>query len=272
MSWLDLPSQVSSDPEWQRQFDRQRDAARGLARRVPLLHVSGKSLPFHLLFATTPPTLPTSDEAFDYYTDNTRKAEDALQLGRSVYFYAGHALPEFGQVALAFQSDVEREHTGSATPFDTGGWVARYLASRLRDGPPEEAHEFAKRVTIPLDRWRELFEHYLAAYFDPYDRYWGERPCRVDPEELFDASNGNDLRAWIVEVRFLEAQELEAVSAWCASPQEMEVLRRTTRRTSGVAPQVRSSLRRFIRDHPALRAGGDPDYCGVVMRWAREES
>jgi hypothetical protein len=65
------------------------------------------------------------------------KAETALGLPRSLYFYSGRACPEFGDVALAFEAGSEDGHTGSATPFDTGGLLAGHIKASAKLDPKD---------------------------------------------------------------------------------------------------------------------------------------
>jgi hypothetical protein len=94
-------------------------SATSVAEAVPLVHVSGKGIPFETLIANPPYELPTSDNV-DYYTDDTRAAEDALDLPRSAYFYAGRAHPAFGNVALAFGVDCESRTMDRPHPLTPG--------------------------------------------------------------------------------------------------------------------------------------------------------
>lgn len=51
----------------------------------------------------------------------TRKVEADFALGDCLYFYGGHACPDFGDIVLAYDETMADDDGGSATPFDTGG-------------------------------------------------------------------------------------------------------------------------------------------------------
>ncbi|MGH8582232.1 MAG: hypothetical protein ACREWG_05475, partial [Gammaproteobacteria bacterium] len=138
--FTDLDTRVTAAPFDTRAYEHGLPNCRAIARRIPLVHVSGRARPFHETVRDPPHEIPTSEDA-QYCTDDTRRAESLLRLSPSAYFYAGRAHPAFGDVALAFPASLEINHTGSATPFDTGGLVHpnRYMKIRLSpaDGEAE---------------------------------------------------------------------------------------------------------------------------------------
>ncbi len=112
----DLDARVASDPERKDAYERSLDAAMDIAQKMPLIHVSGGTVPFERLVSEPPGEIPTSAHP-EYCSDLTRRAERLLGLAPSVYFYAGRAHPDFGDVALVFAPGCEASHTGSVTPF-----------------------------------------------------------------------------------------------------------------------------------------------------------
>ena len=142
---------------------------------MPLVHVSGKVVPFDELLTHPPHEIPTSSHP-TYCSDATRKAERLLGMAPSAYFCAGRACPKFGDVALAFDPSCEIGYTVSATPFDTGGLVHddRYIKCNL-NGPDDEAAlvDFARSSEITGPAWRDEFARFLAAYFEPLTELLG---------------------------------------------------------------------------------------------------
>ena len=123
---------------------------------------------------------------------HTRSVEERLGFAPCAYFYAGRAHPHFGSVAFAFDPRCELEHTGSATPFDTGGLLHPDVKLRLwlvpTDGEAERI-EYGRSSVIPLGHWRDLFARVLASYFSSEIDYWTGRPLPLDPEGLYELNS-----------------------------------------------------------------------------------
>jgi hypothetical protein len=58
-----------------------------------------------------------------------------LGLGDSLYFYVGHACPEFGQIVLVYTPEWSSSEPGGATPFDTGGLRLGYVKGTGTEDP-----------------------------------------------------------------------------------------------------------------------------------------
>jgi hypothetical protein len=138
----DLEARVTAAPFDPLAYEHRLPDCRAIAQAISLVHVSGREHPFHATVREVPHEIPTSVDVA-YCTDDTRRAESLLGLSPSAYFYAGRAHPGFGNVALAFAPGSEAHHTGSATPFDTGGLVHpnRYIKIQLSpaDGEADES-------------------------------------------------------------------------------------------------------------------------------------
>jgi hypothetical protein len=270
--FTDLETRVTAAPFDNDGYQNRLPECQTIAQGIPLVHVSGRERPFEITVQAPSHEIPTSDDT-EYYSDLTRAAEDKLGLSRSAYFYAGRAHPLFGNVAMAFAADCQTAHTGSATPFDTGGLMhpRRPIQVRLNptDGDAERA-SYGKASEIPLPQWRDVFAQVLAAYFDSAGDYWTGRPKPLDPEGLYEL-NG-DWRAWTFEVRFSEGQSIDARVAWCGDESVMAALRR---RLDGQGPtppgDSPTALDRFFQGLPALEPAGTPDFCRRVEQWVREE-
>ena len=210
--FTDLDRRVTAPPVRHARIREPVAACQTIGQRIPLVHVSGRERPFEITIQNHPHEIPTSEDT-EYYTDLTRRAEDLLGLPRSAYFYAGRAHPAFGNVAMVFAAGCEADHTGSATPFDTGGLMHPGHPIKLRLVPADgdaERDSMGRDSEIPLDRWRDVFARVLAAYFDNAADYWLGRPKPLDPEGLYELND--DWRAWTFEVRFSEAQS--STPAW----------------------------------------------------------
>ena len=116
MALLDkIDSRIRRDPEWKRTAKAAYKQSRVTATRIPLLHVTGsRRFPFLRVCTDYDGEIPTSADT-DGASAATRHKEDEFGFGRSLYFYAGRAHPEYGDAALGFAPSVEEGHTGSVT-------------------------------------------------------------------------------------------------------------------------------------------------------------
>ena len=111
----EIDSRIRKDSEWRRTAKAARKPSRITAMQIPLVHVTGKPhFPFLRLCTNYDGRIPTSDGA-DYCSPATRQKEDEFGFGRSLYFYAGRAHEDYGDVALGFGASVEEGHSGSVT-------------------------------------------------------------------------------------------------------------------------------------------------------------
>jgi hypothetical protein len=269
--FTDLDNRVTSAPFDAVAYTRQLRICRGVAERIALVHVTGRERPFEMTLETSPHEIPTSTDQ-GYCTDLTRQAEALLSLPPSAYFYAGRAHPAFGNVALGFVPGCEAAHTGSATPFDTGGLVhpARYIKVRLDPDGQAELVAYGRSSEIQLDRWREVFGRVLAAYFSSVIDYWTGRPLPHDPEGLYEL-NG-EWRAWTFEVRFYEGQSIHDCAAWCADEVTMENLRRRLESQKPTLPgDPPTALESFFQAPMVLERAGTPSFCKRLEQWVRDQ-
>lgn len=268
-----LDERLSEDPHWREAFDEQFPRALRLAYAIPLVHVSGQPgrASFPEVLQTPPHAIPTSEKSAVYCSDKTRCAEMKLALGNCAYFYAGRAHPSFGKVVLAFDKECEDGHTGSATPFDTGGWAARLISGNLPDYRISTLRRFTADSLIPLARWREEFARYLAAYFSPVSAYWSGHPYRPDPEELFVRNKEDEWRVWVFEIRFWEPLSFFDATVWCTFRDYFEELRSEAISGHGVSVPgaFADPLSRFLQI-PSLEVSEELHPCDVMESWILE--
>ena len=241
-------------------------ASNAVAAKVPLVHVERQLIE---RIKQPPHEIPTSEPG-----SKTRHAEEQLGLPPSAYFYAGRAHPRFGNVAMAFAAGCEDSHTGSASPFDTGGLVSNPPHLKLRLSPTDgeaERVSFGKASLLPLDQWRATFGKFLAAYFDSDVDYWLKaKPSVHDPEGRIESNT--DWRAWAFEIRFSEGQSIHERAAWCAREEVMSVLRRLTDEQPATIPgDPPSGLDQFFAGPPALDPVGTTQFCERLEQWVREQ-
>lgn len=133
-------------------------------------------------------------------SDGTRRAESAFNLGDSLYFYVGHACPDFGQIVLVFDPTWSESAPGSTTPFDTGGLLAGLVRADGTDDVPARCR-YLDQHRRPLLGWRTRFAAYLSMHFaSAVDYVLGRRGITDDPSgRLLDPSN--ERRAWTWELQ-----------------------------------------------------------------------
>jgi hypothetical protein len=234
-----------------------RNKAKRVAKEIPLVHVIRTK---HFLEVVKSPLLMLSITQEGRSSPKTIKAEDTLGLGRCLYFYAGRACPEFGEIALAFDAQCEEEHSGWATPFDTGGLAAQKIRWNLPDQNDERIRDFTMKSRVPLEQWRERFASFLETYFPDLSTYWFSRPCQADPEEIYILND--DWRAWVFEVRFQEPHDACNRIALCTSFAISQMLRRE---------YAGSPIRKDILDKPERITSYDGEaVCDTIEEWIKE--
>jgi hypothetical protein len=263
----DLEDRINRDPEWTRMFRENWQWAAAVAREMPLLHVTGKHDGFEERLLAPPYQLTPSGAGAS--SESTLAAEESLDLGSSLYFYAGRAHPGFGLMALAFKAESESSHTGSATPFDSGGVCRGYIRLALSQAGQEALRRFVRESIVDLSRWRDEFAKFLAAYFSPLLAYWSDRPCRSDPEQIF-ADPQNEWRAWTYEVRFREVQQIFDAVAWCAKGKDVrERFNRKLRNVPALRTELREAIAHFRQRE--IRHDDTVCHCELIQEWARKE-
>jgi len=243
------------------------EVSRETAYKVALVHVDRRLVE---LVDIPPHEIPVSSD--QNRSSNTRRVERMLGLPASAYFYAGRASPQFGSTAFAFGPECENAHTGSASPFDTGGLLSNPPHLNLRLSPTDGEEErvgFGQVSLLPLTEWRETFGTFLAAYFDKDVDFWRKNPNRSDPEKLFELNS--DWRAWTFEIRFSEGLSITQRAAWCADEAVMSQLRRIDDQQPAGIPGEPSALDLFFAGPPALEPQGTPFFCNRIERWVQEQ-
>jgi hypothetical protein len=266
-----LQERMSSEPEWREMYENNLEQARRVAEKMPLVHVSGnpeRAISFEDLILHPPHEIPTSEDT-DYYSESTRSAEDTLDLRRCAYFYAGQPHPDFGNVALAFDPSCEATHTGTATPFDTGGLAGEHIDSNLPDRQPETLRAFTQASMEPLEGWRQAFRQFLSAYFLPISDYWSGRPCQPDPDDLF--VRNDDWRAWTFEVRFHEGQNIFDAMKWCPNKAYSESVGRALKRLSLTAGSVSHQTIAQFQERKLDVDEISQDHCETIEKWVQSE-
>lgn len=250
------------DSDWLNRYNLSRAEAEIIADRIHLIHVTAANLARLLL--SPPPCLLETDELSGRSSKNTVETEDMLGLGRCLYFYVGRAYPVAGGAAIAFNKECEKGHTGSATPYDTGGLRLGHIHTNLRDG---QLADFCHECMKPLDKWREDFGKFLAAYFSPLTAYWSEGPDRRDAAGIF-LNGANSWRSWTYEIRFNEAHDIVAgIEAWCVSDAQWTLY---SDELENASPADVDSLSAFLSTS-LNEDTGMTNYGEVIEQWVREK-
>jgi hypothetical protein len=185
---------------------------------LPLVRTEGKDFAEGLtLNAQSFIELPTLKRASK--SDIARKAEAAFELGDCLYFFAGHACPDFGDLVLSYSSDMADAEEGSATPFDTGGLSEGHIHADALDGGEPRA-PYVRRHTTELQTWRSQAAGYLVEHFPSEAAYVaGAVPSRNDSSGRLQHPKNNDRRAWTWEVRIWRDHPIEhaLLKAWVAA-------------------------------------------------------
>lgn len=262
-----LYSRLQEDDAWSRFYNERIDQAKAAADKIPLVHVTTGENFLQIILNDPPELLPS---VRGRSKPKTLAAEGTVSLPPSVYFYAGRAYEDHGDVALAFDGECHTCHTGAATPFDTGGLVVGRIKWRETNGRPRASGDFIKASTIPLTEWRKAFADFLAGYFMSLLDYWLGRPHCVDQEGIFDEPE-NEARAWIFEIRFHEGHNMCGHVAWSYTGDVWRQLRPMMGKEPP-AGALDTPLRRFFQDAKPLTPVGAPNFCEVMEGWIREQA
>lgn len=264
------------DDEQRILYARNHAQARKIAESIHLIHVTSSNLAQLLLLP--PPCLLVTGKVPGRPADNMIKIEDLLGLGRCLYFYAGRAYPKAGGAAIAFNKECENGHTGSATPFDTGGLMPVIVGglricrihTNLRD---DQLIDFCNKCKKELDRrghdyWRDDFGEFLAAYFAQLEDYWLNSPWKADAAGIF-LNSANSWRSWTYEIRFNEAHNIvDGAEAWCASDAQWTLY---ADELENAPPEDVDLLNAFLLK--SLNEDvGITNYGGAVEDWVRKEA
>lgn len=250
-----LSQNLSRDPSWRRHYKSNIRVAWEIVRRMPLVHVTCKAE----LILSQDCSLKTTEVTGD---TNTQNAETIFNLTPAVYFYAGRACASFGYVALAFMPEVENGHEGDMTPFDSGGMVDKIMSSMGNN--LNLKRQFVQDSIVELHNWRKQFGRVLAAYFDNPDQYWTGRPCRNDPERIFDPQNGNIWKAWTSEIRFHDSIGIDHLDAWCARKAQTLKIQQLG---ETIPPSGRKGYREFLKR--CINQDGSPRWCDELEEYVK---
>jgi len=141
-------------------------------------------------------------------TGITRAVEADFGLGDCLYFFAGHACPDFGDVVLVYQGDMADADEGGATAFDTGGLHSNRIHYCAE--PQESKSSYCQRHSHPLDSWRRQAASFIQEHFTSAKGYvLGERPIRDDESKRLSHPE-NSRRAWTWEIRIHRDHPMES--------------------------------------------------------------
>jgi hypothetical protein len=140
-------------------------------------------------------------------TATTMAVEKDFDLGDCLYFFAGHACPDFGDVVLVYEGDMADADNGGATSFDTGGLHSDRI--HYRTHAEESKASYCQRHSHPLSAWRSRAESFVQEHFSSTEDYvLGERPIRDDESQRLMHPD-NSRRAWTWEIRLHRDHPIE---------------------------------------------------------------
>jgi len=227
---------------------------------IPIVRTDGKSF---ATGATLTPQRMLQDAKLlrEAKTDVTRRAEAALGLGNSLYFYVGHACPEFGQIVLVYDPTWTETERGSATPFDTGGLYGGFI----KGSGTEDPVPYFTRFRVGLASWRKQLGEYVERHFA------SKRGYVLGDRAVADDSTGrllhpdNHRRAWTWELQIENDHELlDGLLLLCVQSEVAEALRRELRRLPDDRATLWYELFRSPRFRVAPAAAEAPIVCAMT--------
>lgn len=158
--------------------------------RVPLVRVEGMRFKFHPELTLTPERFAgAADLQCEARDDVARKAELEYGFDASLYFFAGVAHPDFGDVVLAYDPERSSSLEGSATTFDTGGMFLGKIKGHSLS-TPEARRGFVESDCHGLQDWRHRTNEWIDLYFDAAESYVDGIP-KPDANEPWGGRNAN---------------------------------------------------------------------------------
>lgn len=180
----------------------------GMAFSLPLVRVEGKSYGVRPALSLTEQRFargaPLDPEARD---QTARDAEQRYGLGNCLYFYAGYACPDFGNIVLIYEPTIANDARGNASSFDTGGMFKRCIHGHgLPDDDARDSH--VARDLCVLTMWEAQATTWIQSHFNHRDDYLDGNRAHTDDSTGRLLHPRNDRRAWTYEVRLHRPHDL----------------------------------------------------------------
>jgi hypothetical protein len=152
----------------------------------------------------------------EHRNEIARKAEAAFGLGASLYFYVGHACPDFARdgdpFVFVFAADAFDGALGTMTHFDTGGLYSEKIHL---DRDVDLADYVAAHRLENLDGWREKFGAYLTEYFSSAKAYvLGKERAKKRDDYGRLLHPENERRAWTWELQLHDDHDVRHGLRW----------------------------------------------------------
>jgi hypothetical protein len=152
----------------------------------------------------------------EHRNEIARKTEAAFGLGASLYFYVGHACPDFARggdpFVFVFAADVFDGAPGTMTHFDTGGLYSNKIHLN-RD--VDLADYVAAHRLDNLDGWRDRFGAYLKEYFSSAEAYVLGKDRAKKPDDYGRLHHPeNERRAWTWELQLHDDHDVRRGLLW----------------------------------------------------------
>lgn len=247
-------------------------------RDVPLVRTDGKQYQNGLVWSVDE-MLRAPCLLREHRDQTARLAEAEYGLGASLYFYVGHACPDFARceagaspspVAFVFDAATFDGVAGTMTHFDTGGFFCGKIQI---DGLPDRGARAAYVAQHRLDGlpgWRDKFRAHVQEYFRSTRSYvLGERPS---PDPHGRHQQNDDRRAWTWELQLQGDHDCRVglLRLWLLYSHK-ELLKRRIKELPD--PQERRRWQEALRGGrlrapPAVPTESTPD---AVCRHAEEE-
>lgn len=185
-----------------------RGSAHRYTQRVLLVRTEGKTYQSGICFDARA-VLNEQVLSVDSRDAVARSAESALGLSPSLYFYVGHACPDFGGLVFVFDLGIIASHSGSGSDHDTGG----VFAGHIHFDPEKNDEERVAWSRQPSHSWQlseveQRTRAFASTHFASLEAYLrGSRAIVADADgRLLHVRN--ERRAWTSEVRLGEDHAL----------------------------------------------------------------
>jgi|GEM_PF-5978100 len=131
--------------------------------------------------------------------DNTKMAEDGLNLGRCVYFYVDRCVPDYSICVIMFHPPADC--AGWVSPFDTGGLFHHHLTVDPPDMDLDGRAALVAQNSHAVADYGEAFASWVTSAFDSIDDYVDGMAPRAGAVPGLSCEDDRDPRHWTWEVR-----------------------------------------------------------------------
>ncbi len=215
--------------------------------------------------------------SYPFESGASREVEAACKFPRYRYFFAGRPHPDFGDIAFAYGTDMEKRNRGKVNPFDTGGLFLGYFYPLPIHAVPanetvrrQRACDTIRKTRMELGHWRgELGDFLQKGYKGNHKSYlYGHPPQRstIGADLPARYEQNQDWRAWTWEIQIHSKPPLEQGLIQWSSQQNDKRKIFMSMTDNQLFSRNRQDFLKLLDDQHLL-AGDGEEPCDVLQAW-----